>query len=404
MTSRDPRVRTRPLALVAAVSALSLLAAGCGGDGAASSDDELVIGTTMPLSGPQEALSNSYHSMDAYFEELNAAGGIDGVKVKLVAKDDQFNPVNTPAAMRALVDQDQVQMLCANQGSGTFAAVSDYLTGKGVGAVPMTGESALLSADATGFGLLTPYELTGATLVRHAVEELGHTKIAIAYTEDGVGLPFKSGAEQQLEAAGLEPVAEVQLNATATDQTAAAAKLKESGAEMVLFNHVAPVVSQVVRATRRVGFTPMWGLSYPALNEQVVDLSDGALVDHAVFTTPFPSHDDPVLADYRAAMEEHHPDVDETDFLTVEGWVVGSVCADVIRRAVEAAGGVPDREQLLDALADTTIDSELVRGLSWTQESRDGSRQLRIVAATADGFTEVAPYAEAPEVTLGEEH
>ncbi|MEV7431864.1 ABC transporter substrate-binding protein [Nocardioides sp. NPDC092400] len=404
MARRSSSTRTRSSVLAASGSTLLLLLAGCGGGGASASDDELVIGTTMPMSGPQEALSNSYHSMKSYFDKVNAEGGIDGVRIKLVVKDDQFNPVNTPAAMRALVDQDEVQMLCANQGSGTFASVRDYLTSKGVGSVPMTGESALFQGDATGFGVLTPYELTAATLVRHAVEEMGLSKIAIAYTEDGIGLPFKSGAEQQLEAAGLEPVAEVQLNAAATDQSAAAAKLRQSGAEMVLFNHVAPVVGQVVRAATKVGFTPQWGLSYPALNEQVVELSDGALVDHAVFVTPFPDHDDSVLADYREAMAEDNPDVDETDFLTVEGWVVGSVCTDVIRRAVETAGGVPDREQLLDALAETTIDSELVKGLAWTRDSRDGSRDLRIVAATNEGFTEVAPYAEAPEVRLGEEH
>ena len=360
MTSRASRVSRKTWSLAASVGALSLLVAGCGDGGTAAADDEIVIGTTMPLSGPQEAISNSYHSMKSYFNKVNAEGGIDGVKIKLVVKDDQFNPVNTPAAMRALVDQDQVQMLCANQGSGTFAAVSDYLESKGVGSVPMTGESALFDGDATGFGLLTPYELTAATLVRHAVEEMGYTKIAIAYTEDGVGLPFKSGAKEQLEASGLEPVAEVQLNAAATDQSAAAAKLRESGAEIVLFNHVAPVVAQVVRATTKVGFTPQWGLAYPALNQQVVELSDGALVDHAVFATPFPSHDDPVLADYRETMAKDHPDVDETDFLTVEGWVAGSVCTDVIERAVATAGGVPDRAQLLDALAETTIDSELV--------------------------------------------
>lgn len=401
-SNRRPRSRwSIPLVPLATVACLALVAAGCGSNADATSKDELVIGTTMPLSGPQEALSNSYQSMKAYFDKVNADGGIDGVKVKLVVKDDQFNPVNTPAAMRSLVEQEHAQMLCANQGSGTFAAVSEYLASKGIGSVPMTGESALFAGDGTGYGLLTPYETTGAALVQHGVQKKGFTKVAIAYTNDGIGLPFKSGAEQELKALGLEPVAEVELNASAPDQSAAAAKLKKSGAQMVVFNHVASVVGQLVRSSTRIGFKPMWGLTYAALNKQVVALSDNALIDHSIFATPFPGYDDAALSDYRNAMAKDHPKVDETDFLSVEGWVAGSVCADVISRAVKDAGGVPDKKQLVTALASTSIDSDLVKGLSWTEKSRNGSQSLRMVAATDSGFTQVAPATIAPEVKLG---
>jgi branched-chain amino acid transport system substrate-binding protein len=397
------RVRTRQTTGVAVAACLTLLAAGCGGgssDGPAA--NELVIGTIMPLSGPQEALSNSYLAMKAYFDAVNASGGIDGVKIKLVAKDDQFNPVNTPAAARALVEQDEAQMLCANQGSGTFSSIRDYLTARSIGSVPMTGESRLFTEAGTGFQLLTPYELTAATLVRHAVDELGMTKVAIAYTDDGIGQPFKAGAEHQLSAMGLSPVAVVQVNASATDQAPAAAKLAESGAEIVLFNHVAPVVSQVVRASKRVGFTPTWALTYAALNQQVLDLSEGALNGHAVFATPFADHDDPALSEYRSAMTAENPKVDATDFLSVEGWVAGSVCADVIERAVESADGVPTNEQLLTALGSSSIDTDLVQGLNWSADTRLGSTDLRIVSATGGGFSEVAGFATAPAVPLGE--
>lgn len=383
---------------MAIAAVIAVAATGC--SSADVADDELVVGTLMPLSGPQEALSNSYRSMQAYFDKLNAKGGIDGVKIKLVVRDDQFNPVNTPAAARELIDGEQARLLCGNQGSGTFNAISSYLAGKRVGSIPMSGESSLFDADTTGYQLLTPYELTAAHLVRHAVDTLGADRIAVAYTDDGIGQPFLHGAQQQLEAMGLKPSAEVQFNASATDQAAAAAKLRASDAEVVLVNHTAPIISQLVRATKRIGYRPQWGLTYATLNKQVLELSGGALDGRAVLATPFPDAQDDSLTEYRAAMTKNFPDVDEADFLSVEGWVVGSLCADVIKRAVEAAGGVPDAGQLLDALNKTAIDNDWVKDLQWTDQDRIGQRQLRVYQVQAGKFVLSDDYRAAPDIDL----
>ncbi|MFF0105915.1 ABC transporter substrate-binding protein [Streptomyces hirsutus] len=404
MTTPWHRSRRYTALLVAGASVVVL--AGCGADAetgtAGSAGGELVVGTLMPLSGPQEPLSNSYRSMKAYFDRVNKNGGIGGVKVRLVVRDDQFNPVNTPSKVRELVDQEKARMLCANQGSGTFKSISSYLAARKIPSLPMSGESSLFTTGSTGFQLLTPYELTGAHLVRYGVETKKFTRVAIAYTDDGVGGPFLSGARQQLEAMGITPVAEVKINAAATDQTPAAAKLKQSRADLVVFNHVAPVVSQLVRATDRIGFRPHWGLTYAAQNKQVLELSGDALDDRATFATPFPDSEAPELADYRAAMESTDPKVDRTDFLTVEGWIAGAVCAQVIETAVEEAGGVPSSTQLLDAMKNTSVDTELVRGLTWSQEERTGQRQLQLLGVSDGAFVPAQDYLPAPDVELGE--
>lgn len=403
MRIRSPWRRGRPYTALLSAGVSVAVLAGCGTTGGAGAGSELVVGTLMPLSGPQEPLSNSYRSMKAYFDKLNEDGGIDGVKIKLVVRDDQFNPVNTPSKVRELVDQEKAVMLCANQGSGTFKSISSYLAGRKIPSVPMTGESSLFSPRSTGFQLLTPYELTGAHLVRYGVETKNFKRVAIAYTDDGVGKPFLSGARQQLKAMGIEPVAEVKVNAASTDQTPAAARLRESGAELVVFNHVASVVSQVVRATDRIGFRPHWGLTYAALNKQVLELSGSALEGRATFATPFPDSQAPELAEYRATMESVAPKTDRTDFLTVEGWVAGTVCALAIESAVREAGGVPGATELLDAMKKTKVDTELVRGLTWSSEERTGQRQLQLLGVRDGGFVAADGYRAAPDIELGTE-
>ncbi|MBB4663888.1 ABC transporter substrate-binding protein [Conexibacter arvalis] len=382
-------------------------AAGCGSGEESSStgggDGEIVVGTIMPLSGPQQALSNSYAGMRAAFADVNDRGGIGGHRVKIVVRDDQFKPAQTPKAARELVEGENVVMLCSNQGSGGLTAIAPYLQAKRVGSVAQSGEPALFPPDSTAFQMLTPYGMAAARLVDHFTGERGLRKVAIAYTEDGVGLPFREGAELQLERAGLKPAAVVKFNAAATDLAPAAAKLKASGADVVVVNHVAPVIGQLARATARVGYTPQWGLTFAAQNRQLLELGGAALDGKVVFATPFPTADDPVLADYRASMERRFPEVDAEDFLSIEGFAAGKVCAGVLEQAVEAAGGkTPSREQVLDALASFSLDEGGVRGLRWTAEDHTGPRGLQLIEPDGDGFRQVSPFENAPEVPVGD--
>jgi ABC-type branched-subunit amino acid transport system substrate-binding protein len=385
------------------------LAAGCGSDGGGTSasgsggdaDGPIVVGTIMPLSGPQQALSNSYAGLRAAFGEINDAGGIGGHQVKIVVRDDQFNPAQTPNAARELVEGEDVVMLCSNQGSGGLKAIAPYLQARKVGSVAQSGEPELFPAGSTAFQMLTPYGEVAARLVDHFARERGMRRIAIAYTEDGVGLPFRHGAELQLERNGLEPAVVEKFNAGATDLAPVAAKLKASGAEVVLVNHVAPVIGQLARATARLGYTPKWGLTFAAQNRQVLELGGRSLEGNVVFATPFPTADDPVLADYRKAMAKRFPEVDAEDFLSIEGFAAGKVCAGALEQAVEAAGGkTPSREQVLDALASFSLDADGVRGLKWTEQDHTGPRGLQLLEPAGERFKRVAPFVEAPDVPV----
>ncbi|MGE4425730.1 MAG: ABC transporter substrate-binding protein [Solirubrobacteraceae bacterium] len=383
--------------------AAALAATGCGSDdggGPTGGDaDEIVVGTIMPLSGPQEALSNSYDGMRAAFAKVNADGGIGGRKIKVVVRDDQFNPAQTPKAARELVESEGVVMLCSNQGSGTLKAISPYLEAHGVGSVAQSGETDLFPADSTAFQMLTPYDETAAMLAEHFVKAKNRKKIAIAYTNDGIGEPFRKGAEAHLKSLGITPVAAVSFNAAAADQSAVAAKLRASGAEVVLVNHVAPVIAQLARATARVGFRPEWGTTYAAQNKQLVKLGGASLRGRVVFATPFPLEQAPVLAEYRTSMAERYPKTDASDFLTIEGYAAGKVCAGVLRHAAEAAGDdAPSREQVLDALKGYSLDAEGVRGLRWSAEDHTGPRGLQLVELRGSRFEQIADFELAPEV------
>ncbi|MGW6456228.1 ABC transporter substrate-binding protein, partial [Streptomyces sp. NPDC055078] len=141
------RFRRRKVTVLSGVLTGSLLLAACGGgstDAQGGSTDEIVIGAYGPLSGPAASIGVLYDSMAAYFDEVNANGGIKGRKVKLKVRDDQLNPAQTPGAARQLVERDKAVMMCGPSGSPTTMAVKGYLESRDMAVVPAAGSAELI--------------------------------------------------------------------------------------------------------------------------------------------------------------------------------------------------------------------------------------------------------------------
>ncbi|THV20833.1 ABC transporter substrate-binding protein, partial [Glycomyces paridis] len=96
----------RIAAALAAVSALALTACSTPSDDESVpgvTDDTVVIGTHQPLTGPAAAgYSTISAATAAYFEYVNAGGGIHGRSIEYIVKDDGYDPATTQTAVREL--------------------------------------------------------------------------------------------------------------------------------------------------------------------------------------------------------------------------------------------------------------------------------------------------------------
>lgn len=95
-----------------------------------ASDAEIKIGNTMPYSGPYSANGAAGNAMAAYFEKINAEGGINGRRIKFISLDDAYSPAKTVEAIRRLVEQDEVLLVFGMAGTAPSSAVQKYLNGK----------------------------------------------------------------------------------------------------------------------------------------------------------------------------------------------------------------------------------------------------------------------------------
>ncbi|MBL1141194.1 MAG: ABC transporter substrate-binding protein [Proteobacteria bacterium] len=81
---------------------------------------DIYVGTTTPLSGPLRELGkNALAGMEAYFNRVNSTGGIHGQKIKLIIKDDKYEPRLAAQNMRTLIEQHDVISVIGNVGTPT---------------------------------------------------------------------------------------------------------------------------------------------------------------------------------------------------------------------------------------------------------------------------------------------
>src|SRR5580693_6997034 len=97
-----------------------------------ASDTEIKLGQTMPYSGPLSGFITLAKAEIAYFDMINAQGGVNGRKIRMISLDDGFSPPKTVEQTRKLVESDQVLAISGSLGTSTNASVQKYLNSKKV--------------------------------------------------------------------------------------------------------------------------------------------------------------------------------------------------------------------------------------------------------------------------------
>src|SRR5262245_17385553 len=130
MTMSRPLARVPLVACLLAFGAMPAAAQPKYDPGA--SDREIKVGNIMPYSGPLSAYAIIGKTQAAFFNKINAEGGINGRKITFVSYDDGFSPPKTVEQARKLIESDEVLLLFQSLGTPTNLAIQKYLNNKKV--------------------------------------------------------------------------------------------------------------------------------------------------------------------------------------------------------------------------------------------------------------------------------
>ena len=263
-------------------------------------DTEITIGITGPLSGPAAAWGTIALASEAYATHVNEQGGVHGRKLKLVLKDDGYNPGRAVANFNEM--KDSVFAVIGTVGTAVLNANKDLVAEAGLPLVYPLGNVQVFAKQPkekvrTVFQVYPDYADEAEFLVGQAVKLEGVKKLGFFGQNDDYGKQGLEGAKRGLaKNPGVSLVAEVFYEVTDRELGTQALKMKESGAEAVLLYATPTHAAGIVKEMAKVGYRPKIFASFTLYDRDTMfrllgDLWEGAYYDSALALRGEPAAD-----------------------------------------------------------------------------------------------------------------
>ena len=250
------------------------------------SDTEIVIGTHQDLSGPIKGWGVSVaNGMKMAVEEIDAAGGVNGRKLRLVIEDSGYDPKRAVLATQKLIEKDQVFSMVGAMGSPTVLAAQDIVLDAGVTQLfPLTAAEFTFKFDPAKpqerlkFNNLPPYVETTRAALKYMVDWKHPTKPCLMHQDDEYGKNVLDGFTAELAALKIEPGTITSYKRGATDFSAQIAKMKADGCDLVVLGTVIRETIGAMGEAKKLGWTvnflgatPTNVLEVPELGKETVE-------------------------------------------------------------------------------------------------------------------------------------
>lgn len=335
-------------------------------------EHEILIGISAAFRGASRSLGTElYRGSMAYFAEVNGAGGVHGRKIMLKAYDDNYQPDPAVKNTLRLMLEDQVFLLFNYVGTPTvtrvlpllkkYEALNFFLFFPFSGAQPQREPP----YDRLAFNLRASYRQETEGLVNNFLA-IGRSRIAVFYQADAYGRGGWEGVREALARKGGRIVGEATY-ARGTKYTESldrqVAILQQSAPDAIISIGAYAACAAFIRDARKAGLTvPIANVSFVGSESLLKLLTEtskeegkdytGALANSQVVPS-YESASTPVVREYRALMDKHHPSppvgLTEPDYtplpyslVGLEGFINAKLLVEVLRRL----GPEPTRDRI----------------------------------------------------------
>jgi branched-chain amino acid transport system substrate-binding protein len=307
-----------------------------------ASDTEIKIGQIGPYSGPASAYGTIGKTIGAYFDMVNAEGGINGRKIKYYPLDDGYNPARAVEDARKLVEEDEVLLIFNPLGTPSNTAIEKYMNAKKV-------PQLFVATGATKFGnpanhwtmgWQPPYAAEARIYAQHILETNPNAKIAVLYQNDDFGKDYLAGF---MEGLGAKAKSMIVKEATyeVTDPTldSQMLSLKASGADTFLDISTPKFAAMSIKKAAEIGWKPQTYLTNVSISVSSV-LTPAGLANSTGIITALYGKDptdpqwanDPGMKDWTAFMKKYYPAGSLTDANNVYGYSVAQTLIHVLKQ------------------------------------------------------------------------
>ena len=324
-----------------------------------ASGDPISIGVIAPLTG-EVAVDGQLQKqgVDLGVEAVNAAGGVNGRPLNVIAEDGACDPVVSTTAAQKLITRDKVVLLEGAYCSSATAAIKPVSTRYKVPFVSALSTAAdLTQGDNPWFSRFAPTE---AIMSKQAVpvlkQALNMQKAAIITFNDDFGLSYAEANRANLEAAGVQVVSVDSFGSNTQDYSPFITKIKDNGADTVFVGADLGPTAALFKQMTQLGVTGINRVSAQvASSGEFVALATVEAAESIYMTTPYvPASPNPLNQAFVQAFQARYNKPPEAG--AAGGYTSILLFADVLRRA-----GSLDGTAVQQAIRATDLDTPMGR-------------------------------------------
>lgn len=317
-------------------------------------ENEIIIGQSAALSGPAEALGKGMRTgLSAYVAKVNAEGGINGRKVRLISKDDAYEPDKAIKTTRELIENDKVFLLIGGVGTPTSkAAVPIAEEAKVPFFAPFTGAEFLRNPfKKYVINVRGSYFQEMEKLATYLVDKKNLKKIACFYQNDDYGQAGLNGIKNALKKRSIELVATGNYERNTVAVKSGLLSIRGANPEAIVMVGAYKPCAEFIKVARQLGMkdTIYCNISFvgtEALLKELGEEGNGCIISQVV---NFPWDESiPLVKEYQEAMKKYQPN-EKIGFVSLEGYTAGKLFS----QAITAIKGDLTRENFIKAVDDT---------------------------------------------------
>jgi hypothetical protein len=219
---------------------------------------QILIGSHQPLTGPAApGYDEIAPASNAYFQYVNAHGGVYGRKIVYKFLNDQYDPTVTSTVVHQLVLQNNVFGIFDGLGTPTHLAVVKYLNSSKIPDVFVASGCACWNDPSTQpetFGWQINYIREGKILGNYVKQHFPGKKIGYFYQGDEFGQDGVKGLDYEIPKS--QVVARQSYNPTVTNVAPQVTALKAAGAQVVVSFSIPAFTALLKLTSLKLSFSP----------------------------------------------------------------------------------------------------------------------------------------------------
>ncbi len=347
------------------------------------SDDVILLGQSAALTGPLAELGNDVaNASRAYFDYVNAQGGVHGRKIKLLTLDDAYNTEKGIANTKHLIEKEGVFALFNVLGTPANTALLPLITQVGIPSIaPYTGSNAVRKPfNRYVFNVRAGYADETEKIIEH-LGIRGIDKVAVVYQNNAFGKDGLAGVEAALEKRKLKVQASATIENDASDAAQAAATLAKATPQVVVMITAGKPSVEFIKSYNKLSLgMQFFTLSVMGTQASVAALGKEGMGVVVSQVAPFPfSATSGIVREYQRIMTKMG--IKNWSFTSMEGFINAKVTVEGLKRA----GRDLTRERFLTALESMgrlDFDGYMV---DFSKNNHQGSRYVELTVISRDG-------------------